>query len=239
MACFMTKIYLPMTILSHFLELFFPSYCLICSVPLVRGEDWVCTTCHHDLPQTTCHQGLDSLVAPKLYGRVPINYALAMYKFRKKSKVQTLLHQLKYKHRPVVARWLGRRYGNILKAVYIGKNFDLIVPVPLHTSKLRQRGYNQSDYFAQGLAEVLSIPWSNQYLKRIRATSTQTRRNRLERFVNLQQAFDIVNAAAVHDKHLLIVDDVITTGATLEACSIALLSAGCSEVSIAAIAVAE
>ena len=205
----------------------------------MKGENWVCTTCHHDLPQTTCHQGLDSLVASKLYGRVPISDALAMYKFRKKSKIQTLLHQLKYKHRPVVARWLGERYGNILKAAYVSKRFDLIVPVPLHTSKLRQRGYNQSDYFAQGLAEVLNIPWSNQCLKRIRATSSQTRKNRLDRFVNLLQAFDIVNAAAVYDKHLLIVDDVITTGATLEGCSTALLSAGCREVSIAAIAVAE
>ena len=225
--------------LRDFLELFFPNYCLTCSEPLVKGEDLVCTACCYDLPQTTYHQELDNLVAQKLYGRVPIRYAMALYKFRKAGKVQTLLHYLKYKHKPRVGKVLGRRYGTILKEAYLDKSFDLIVPVPLHSSRLRQRGYNQSDYFAQGLAEVLHIPWSNQCVKRTRATPTQTRKNQLERFKNVEDAFYVTDAAVVCEKRLLVVDDVITTGATLEACSTALLAVGSREISVATIAVAE
>ncbi len=225
--------------LSDFLELFFPQYCLTCSEPLVKGEDLVCTACGYALPQTTYHQELDNVVAQKFYGRVPIRYALALYKFRKAGKVQTLLHYLKYKHKPTLGKVLGRRYGTILKEAYLDKNFDLIIPVPLHSSKLRQRGYNQSDYFAQGLAEVLNVPWSNQCLKRTRATLTQTRKSQLERFKNVEGAFYITDATVVCAKHLLLVDDVITTGATLEACSAVLLAAGSREISVAAIAVAE
>ena len=225
--------------LRDFLELFFPHYCLTCSAPLVKGEDLVCTVCCYDLPQTTSHQELDNLVAQKLYGRVPIRYAMALYKFRKAGKVQKLLHYLKYKHKPSVGKVLGRRYGTILKEAYLDKSFDLIVPVPLHSSRLRQRGYNQSDYFAQGLAEVLHIPWSNQCVKRTRATLTQTRKQQLERFKNVEDAFYVTDAAVVCAKRLLLVDDVITTGATLEACSTALLAVGSSEISVATIAVAE
>lgn len=225
--------------LRDFLALFFPTYCLTCSEPLVKGEKLVCTACCYDLPQTTYHQEPDNIVAQKLYGRIPIRYAMALYKFRKAGKVQALLHYLKYKHKPTIGKWLGRKYGTILKEVYLDKSFDLIVPVPLHSSKLRQRGYNQSDYFAQGLAEVLNIPWSNQCLQRTRATPTQTRKNQLERFKNVENAFYIADVAGVCEKRLLLVDDVITTGATLEACSIVLLAAGSREISIATIAVAE
>lgn len=228
-----------MALLSDFLALFFPSYCLTCSASLVSGEDWVCTACCYDLPQTTYHQVLDNLVAQKLYGRLPIKYGMALYKFRKTGKVQTLLHHLKYKRKPTLGRWLGRRYGTILKEARLDQRFDLIVPVPLHSSRLRQRGYNQSDYFAQGLAEMFQIPWNNQCLVRTRATPTQTRKNRVERFKNVEEAFCITNSAVVDGQRLLVVDDVITTGATLEACSTVLLAAGSKAISVAAIAVAE
>ena len=228
----------PMTILLDCLELLFPSYCLTCSAPLAKGEDWVCTICCYDLPQTNYHQGIDNIIAQKLYGRLPIKYALSLYKFRKKSKVQALLHHIKYRHKPVIAKWLGRRYGVILKETSY-KSPDLIVPVPLHDSKFRQRGYNQSDYFAQGIAEVLKVPWSNQCLVRKRATSTQTKKNQLERFENVEGAFDVTDTLVIRDKHLLVVDDVITTGATLEACVTVLLAAGSRAISVATIAVAE
>jgi len=228
-----------MAMLLDFLKLFFPSYCLTCSVPLASGEDWVCTTCSYDLPQTSYHQGADHIIAQKLYGRVPVKYALSLYKFRKNSRIQTLLHQLKYKHKPTIAKWLGRRHGTILRETSLSKDLDLIIPVPLHSSKLRQRGYNQSDYFAQGLAEVLKIPWNNWCLVRKRATSTQTKKNQLERFENVEGAFYVTDASVIEGKRLLVVDDVITTGATLEACIAVLLAAGSKEVSTATIAVAE
>lgn len=225
--------------LSDFLALFFPPYCLTCSEPLVKGEKLVCTACFYALPQVTYHEGLDNIVAQKFYGRVPIKHALAMYKFRKAGKVQTLLHCLKYKQQPNIGKVLGQLYGANLKKAYLAKGFDLIIPVPLHSSKLRQRGYNPSDYFAQGLAEMLNIPWNNRCLKRTRATPTQTQKGQLERFKNVEDAFCVTDASAVFDKRLLLVDDVVTTGATLEACSAVLLAAGSREISVATIAAAE
>jgi ComF family protein len=224
--------------LRDFLNLFFPDCCLTCSKPLVRGETLICTTCLHDLPQTTYHQEPDNIVAQKLYGRLPVRHAMALYKFRKLGKVQQLLHHLKYKHKPVIGKVLGKRYGIILKEAHWSKTFDLIVPVPLHSSRLRQRGYNQSDFFAQGLSEVLDIPWSNQHLKRIKKTATQIKKkSKSERLKGMEHAFYATNTIEIHNKHLLLVDDVITTGATLEACGLALLAAGIKELSVATIAV--
>jgi ComF family protein len=225
--------------LGDLLNLFFPSYCLTCPKPLVKGETLICTNCLHDLPQTAYHQEPDNIVAQKLYGRLPVRYAMALYKFRKSSKVQKLLHHLKYKHKPIIGKVLGRSYGIILKEAHWSKTIDLIVPVPLHSSRLRQRGYNQSDFFAQGLAEVLNIPWSNQYLKRGKKTATQIKKSKSERFKDMEDAFYATNTTDICNKHLLLVDDIITTGATLEACGLVLLAAGIKELSVATIAVAE
>ena len=153
--------------------------------------------------------------------------------------MQHLLHHLKYKHKPIIGKVLGRRYGVLLKEAHLSNTFDLIVPVPLHSSRLRQRGYNQSDFVAQGLAEALHIPWSNQHLKCIKKTVTQTKKGKLERLKGVEDAFYATNITDIHHKHLLLVDDVITTGATLEACGRALLVAGIKELSVATIAVAE
>ncbi len=153
--------------------------------------------------------------------------------------MQLLLQLLKYKHKPVIGKVLGRRYGALLKETHLSNTFDLIVPVPLHSSRLWQRGYNQSDFFAQGLSEALNIPWSNQYLKRTKRTGTQTKKSRLERLKSMEDAFCVTNTTEIRCQHILLVDDVITTGATLEACGMALLVAGIQELSVATIAVTE
>lgn len=229
-----------MYVVSDFLSLFYPSLCLTCSVSLVQGEEWMCTACCYDLPHATSHQDLDNIVAQRLYGKVSFQYAFAAYKFHKKSKIQTLIHHLKYKNKPAIARWIGKRYGyTLLDETYISNPFDLIIPVPLHSSKLQERGYNQSEYFAQGLAEVLNVPWSNQCLRRIKETATQTHKNQLERFENVEGAFCVIDPAAINNKHVLLVDDIITTGTTLEACGTALLALGKTKISVATIAVTE
>jgi ComF family protein len=225
--------------LRDLLNLFFPHYCLTCPQVLAVGETWVCTACLDDLPQTKYHQEPDNLVAQRLSGKLPVRYAMALYKFREAGKVQCLLHHLKYKDKPAIGKMLGNRYGILLQEARLNGTFDLIVSVPLHSSRLLQRGYNQSDPFAQGLSESLNIPWSNQYLKRTRRTHTQTRSSKLERLQNVEDAFCVINAADICHQHLLLVDDVITTGATLEACGMALLVAGVKELSVATIAVAE
>ena len=223
--------------LRDFVNLFFPHYCLTCQEPLVKGETLICTSCFLDLPQTTFHQESDNIVAQRLAGRLPVRYAMALYKFRKSGKVQYLLHHLKYKNKPVIGKALGRRCGSLCKEAHGDTTLDLIIPVPLHSSKLRERGYNQSDFFAQGLAEVLHIPWSNQHLKRTTKAITQTKRSKLERFKSVENAFEATNISRLHNKHILLVDDVMTTGATLEACGVALLAAGIKELSVATIAV--
>lgn len=225
--------------LRDFFNLFFPNFCLTCPKLLVKGETLLCTGCLYDLPQTNYHREPDNIVAQKLAGRLPVRYAMALYKFRKSGKVQHLLHHLKYKHKPIIGKVLGRRYGVLLKKAHLSNAFDLIVPVPLHSSRLRQRGYNQSDLVAQGLAEVLHIPWSNQHLKCVKKTITQTKKGKLERLKGVEDAFYATNITDIRHKHLLLVDDVITTGATLEACGRALLVAGIKELSVATIAVAE
>jgi ComF family protein len=225
--------------LRDFFNLFFPHFCLTCPKLLVRGETLLCTGCLYDLPQTTYHQEPDNTVAQKLDGRLPVTYAMALYKFRKSGKVQQLLHHLKYKHKPIIGKVLGRRYGIILKEAHWSTTFDLIIPVPLHRSRLRQRGYNQSEFFAQGLSETLNIPWSNQHLQRRKKTVTQIKKSKSERLKDMEDAFYTTNTTEIRNQHILLVDDVITTGATLEACGLALLAAGIQELSVATIAVAE
>ncbi|MEM7055332.1 MAG: ComF family protein [Bacteroidota bacterium] len=225
--------------LHDLINLFFPPYCLACRAVLAQSEQWLCTACFSELPQTSYHLEVDNPVAQKLYGRVPTTYAMAFCTFRKGNKVQKLIHQLKYDNKPTIGEVLGRRYGLNLSKRQWDSNFDWIVPVPLHARKLRQRGYNQSDYFAKGLSASLAIPWHGQCLKRGKDTLTQTRKSRIGRFQDLADAFYIDDSRIIKGKHVLLVDDVITTGATLEGCALSLLDGGAREISIATIGVAE
>ncbi len=148
------------------------------------------------------------------------------------------LHKLKYKGAHELGQHLGQRYGSLLSDHHYAGEFDLVVPVPLHPYKLRRRGYNQAESFARGLAEALQLPHNGKALYRTMDTATQTRKNRLDRWENVEQVFQVPKPEAVKDKRILLVDDVMTTGATLEACAVVLLAAGAKEVSVATIAAA-
>lgn len=224
--------------LSDLISLFFPTYCLACSAVLATSERWLCTACFAGLPQTNYHLTLDNPAAQKFYGRVPATYVLAWGRYSKGNAVQKLVHQLKYKNQPAIGEALGKRYGLTLSKMQWSSSFDWIVPVPLHARKLRQRGYNQSDYFARGLSASLAIPWHNQCLKRSKETDTQIQKGRIARLHNLAHAFSVTDSRVVQGKHILLVDDVITTGATLEACALSLLAVSASKISMAAIGVA-
>ncbi|MCG8341030.1 MAG: ComF family protein [Cytophagales bacterium] len=224
--------------LNDFISLFFPPCCLLCKTPLIRSEKLICTTCFWELPLANAHLEEDNPVAEKFYGKVALKHAMAFYKFRKGSKIQLLLYQLKYKNKPQIGEIVGRKYGSILRDEKWHKAFDLIIPVPLAITKLRQRGYNQSAFFAKGLSEALAIPWSDRCLKRVKETLSQTRKDRLARWKNVATVFSVENAMIIRGKRILLVDDVVTTGATLEACALTLLAAKSKEVSVATIAVA-
>jgi ComF family protein len=227
------------TAIGDFISLFFPHYCLACSRGLVKGEDILCTACLLELPKTNYHLCMENQIKNRLAGRLPLKHGWAFLKFRKSGIVQHLLHELKYNNHPEVGVKLGQAYGLELLNMGFDKEFDLIVPVPLHTSRQRQRGYNQSAQFALGLSEALKVDWNESVSIRTQSTTTQTHKSKTERWENVKDVFSVKGLELVRNKRLLLVDDVITTGATLEACGQHLVDSGCREISVACIAEAQ
>ena len=227
--------------LHDLLSLLFPEVCYACDGVLARGEKFICTGCNVKLPYTDFHEhGATELntLQRRFWGKVPVRFAFSYLHFRSKGRVQRLLHRLKYRGAQELGEHLGIRYGSLLSERQYQTEFDLVLPVPLHRNKLRKRGYNQSDTFAKGLAAAMQLPWSNNTLARITNTETQTRKNRLARWQNVEEVFRVTKPEEVKGKRVLLVDDVLTTGATLEACAVVLLAAGCAEVSVVTIAAA-
>ncbi|RTQ48433.1 ComF family protein [Hymenobacter gummosus] len=227
--------------LSDFVALIFPRTCLACQQSLARGENHLCTACRTELPYTDYHRlaPADNPLARRFWGRVPMEHVLSYLRFLRRGRVQHLLHQLKYQGQQEVGTALGQMYGQELATHGLSGGLDLILPVPLHRRKLAKRGYNQSDTFAEGLSLGLTVPWSADTLRRTSFTASQTRKSRAERWQNVAEVFEVAQPGAVAGKHVLIVDDVLTTGATLEACAVKVLDAGASAVSVATIACAE
>jgi len=224
---------------KDFVNLFFPNYCFGCNLSLVKGEDTLCTRCLLELPKTNYHLMDENPIKNKLIGRLPVKHAWAYLKFRKTGIVQHLLHQLKYNNHPEVGVKLGANYGQELVQCGYQNEFDVIIPVPLHPTRKRKRGYNQSEKFAEGLSNSLGIPWDKSISVRKLSTLTQTKKSKQERWENVESVFDIDAVEKIKSQRVLLVDDVITTGATLEACGQHLISHGCKELSIACIAEAQ
>jgi len=228
-------------LLTDFVSLIFPRVCLACEEPLGRGEEHVCTGCRAQLPYTNYHQlpAAENPLARRFWGKVPVEHALSYLRFLRHGRVQHLLHQLKYQGQREIGAVLGQWYGHELYQHGLADTFDLIVPVPLHPRKLAKRGYNQADYVADGFSKGLQVPWAANILRRITHTDSQTKKNRVERWQNVATVFEVADATHVTGLHVLLVDDVLTTGATLEACAVALLAAGARAVSIATLACAD
>ncbi len=223
-----------------FLGLIYPRLCLACEEPLVRGEDIICIGCRIDLPYTDYHlmPADERPLARRFWGKVRLQHTLSYLLFVRQGRVQHLMHQLKYKGLGGVGTMLGVLYGRELRAAGFAEIFDLIVPVPLHPKKMAKRGFNQAALFAAGLSQGLGVAWSEEALVRGFATDTQTKKNRLERWRNVESVFLVGKTSLFAGKKVVVVDDVLTTGATLEACCNILLANGAAEVSIATIACA-
>jgi len=228
-----------MSLSADFVSLFFPRYCQACFGPLVKGEEIFCTRCIAGLPKTNYHLQPTNPVEAKLAGRLPIKHGWAFLKFRKGGIVQHLLHQLKYNNRPEVGVALGRIFGHELSKAGLSAGFDIIVPVPLHELRKRKRGYNQSAKIAEGLSYSLETPWDESISIRKTKTTTQTKKSKMERWENVKDVFTISENRSLLGKRVLLVDDIITTGSTLEACGQHLIKAGCQELSVACIAEAQ
>ncbi|MEI9919349.1 MAG: ComF family protein [Bacteroidota bacterium] len=223
-------------IFKDFIALFYPRVCVACHTSLIKGEEVLCTSCLVQLPKTSYHRYEENPVRNRLAGRLPLQFASAFLKFRKGGLVQSLLHELKYNNRPEVGVRIGHLYGLELVDAGMSDAFDVIIPVPLHASRMRKRGYNQSAKFAEGLSEALNIVWEESISLRVEATNTQTRKGRADRWSNVKDAFSVGAIEKVSGKRVLLVDDVITTGATIEACGHHLIESGCSSLSVACIA---
>lgn len=221
-----------------FLGLFYPNLCYACQCSLPPGQEIVCTRCQYELPRTQFHLQSDNPFVRHFWGRLDVTAATALFHFVKGGKTQQLIHQLKYKGKKEVGVYLGKLLGRQLQHCSPFAEADWVLPVPLHPRKQRKRGYNQSDYFAQGLAESMEVSWAPDLLRRVVATHSQTKKGRMHRFANVSEAFTVAQPEKLRNKHVLLVDDVITTGATLEACAHKILEIPKTKVSFATIAFA-
>lgn len=219
--------------LQHLVQLFFPHHCTGCGSDAVVHPQVLCAACLHGLPETGFFAQAGNPVEKIFYGRIPVQQAGSGFYFSKDSVVQKLLQALKYQNNREAGCLLGKLLGQQLQ--YAGRfaGIDLIIPVPLNSKKLRQRGYNQAALLANGIAGVCGWPVDTTAVQRPVFTATQTRRNRVTRWQNMQLVFTVTNPAALQYKHVLLVDDVVTTGATLEACAASILQVPGTRVSIA------
>ena len=225
-----------MSIFDDLISLFYPRLCAGCDHPLVRGEEVLCLNCLADLPRTNDYLTRENPVFQMFTGRVNIDCAASFCRFDKGGRLQHLIHELKYKGNTAIGFKMGILFGYDLMQNSLYHDIDAIIPVPLHPKKEKKRGYNQSVEICKGLAESMKKPIIRGCLVREVHTSSQTLKGRFERWENVSGIFSVKNSASLTNKHLLLVDDVVTTGATLEACCEPLLKIPGVKVSIATLA---
>ncbi len=206
--------------LHDLLRVVYPEVCEVCGNSLVRGEEVICLQCDMNLPRTNVHKDDFNIIHERLAGKTPIERAAGYFYYYRDSDFAKLIHNAKYNGRPIIARVMARRYAHEIAADGFFDDIDVIIPVPLHRSKFIKRGYNQSELIAKGISEITSIPVANNL--KAKRHSTQTKKNSYSRWLNAQGIYTAEDADELAGKHVLIVDDVITTGATLLACCEAL-----------------
>lgn len=225
-------------ILKNITNLFYPPVCAGCHSILISNENVICTLCRHDIPLTNHHLNRENEAYKQFYGRIPLEHSSAMLYFHKKGMVQEMIHNLKYKGQEEVGSVLGQWYAEDLKNLSIIQTIDEIIPVPLHKRKLRERGYNQVTNFGLSLSDGLNIKYNPNLLVRNIYSKTQSRKSFLNRSEGIDTIFDVVFSEKDHNKHFLLIDDVLTTGSTLEACSHALLKIPGAKISVVCMAMA-
>ncbi|WP_432672272.1 ComF family protein [Flavobacterium sp. SM2513] len=220
-------------------NLFFPPACLGCDRFLLQNETVICTQCRHDIPLTNQHLHFENEAMTKFYGRLPLEHVSALMYFHKKGMVQELIHNLKYRGHQEVGTLFGNWYGTELQSCESLQSVDAIIPIPLHRKKLEKRGYNQVTTFGEALSQQLNCPFEEAVLERTHYNKTQTFKNLLGRNEIKSHTFQAHFNETHHNKHFLIIDDVITTGATLEAAGKALLEIPGAKISIVCMAMSQ
>jgi ComF family protein len=222
--------------LKNLINLLFPKLCTGCNSLLLQNEVIICANCRHELPLTQHHLMSNNYIAKKFYGIIPVEFCSAMLYFHKDGIVQNMIHHLKYKNRPEIGTLLGNWYANDLIEIAKDQKFTTIIPVPLHKKRNRERGYNQVTTFCEALSQNLGIEINDQLLYRKIYSKTQTKKSKEARSEIKNSLFDVTFSQSDYGKHYLLIDDVITSGATLEACAKAILKIPDAKISIITIA---
>ena len=225
-------------LITDTLHLFYPHICSGCDSDLLVEKTLLCLKCINELPHTHFASLPDNPVEKYFWGRLNLEAAHSEFYFSKESLVQQLVHQLKYRANTPIGFYLGQFLGNSLLQSKRFDTVDTLVPLPLYPDKEKKRGYNQATIICNGMASVMHLPLMTGNIRRQRFTETQTRKNRTERWENVEGSFSVNDPVALKGRHILLVDDVVTTGATMEACGRVMKTAGCARLSIATLAVA-
>ena len=202
---------------SDLLRIVFPDVCEVCGSSLVRGEEVICLKCDMNMPRTRVHNDSFNIIHERLAGKTPIERAAGYFYYYRESDYAAIIHNAKYNGRPIIALKLAMRFAGELMADNFFDGIDIILYVPMFFLKKIKRGYNQSEYIAQGISQATNIPIGHNLISK-RSHSSQTKKNSYSRWLNAQGVYDVINSDELENKHVLIVDDVITTGATLLAC---------------------
>ena len=223
---------------KNIINLFFPKVCAGCNSFLLTNESVICTVCRHEIPLTNHHLKIENENYNRFYGRIPLESAQALFYFHKKGIVQELIHNLKFRGHQEIGVEIANWFTDDLKSMKILQSVDEIIPVPVHKKRFRERGYNQVTTFGQTLSKNLNIHYNPDILVRNIYSKTQSKKNLLDRNEANNKVFDVVFTEKNHNKHFLLIDDVITSGATLELCANALLKIPGAKISIVTMAMA-
>lgn len=227
----------PFNMFTSLIHLFFPPVCAGCESLLLQSENTICSHCRHAIPRTGQHLIPENEAFKKFYGKIAVEYASAFLYYHKKGIVQQLIHNLKYKGMAEIGSTIGHWYAAELKSIRMLQTVDAVIPVPLHPKKLKERGYNQVSDFGRAVSVDLGLDFNEKLLVRKVYSKTQTRKNLSGRAeLNAKEIFDVVFLTSDHNKHFLLIDDVLTTGATLEACCRALLKIPGTRISVVCMA---
>nr|WP_294933704.1 phosphoribosyltransferase family protein [uncultured Flavobacterium sp.] len=222
--------------IKKLINLLFPRICHGCETLMLTHETVICSKCRHNLPFTNHSVTAENETFKKFYGRLPVTHASSIVYFRKEGITQQLIHKLKYRGAEEIGDLFGTLYSRELAEIHELEKFDEVIPVPLHPKRLKERGYNQVTLFGKSLSEGIAVPFNESLLQRKLYSKTQTKKNLLSRTDINTELFDVTFSEKDHGKHFLLVDDVVTSGATLEACGQALLKIPNAKLSIVTIA---